>query len=100
MGDEEKTMQRESVVQNAVALSEINSKFDQVVQTIDYIKEKQEEMAEDIVKIKDAVYNPDLGLYARLKELENWKLASSRLMWMIITSIVTLTVAALYKSVL
>ena len=42
--------------------------------------DKQEELAENVSKIKEAVYNPDSGLYARLKELdiriiqlENWK---------------------------
>ena len=30
-------------------------------------------MADDISKIKEAVYNPDEGLYARLRELESWK---------------------------
>ena len=39
-------------------------------QAIDTVKDKQEEMAEDIAKIKEAVYNPDSGLYARLRELE------------------------------
>ena len=58
---------------------------------------KQEEMAQDIVQIKEAVYNPDSGLYARLRELESWKDTSSRLLWMIITSVVALTVATIYK---
>ena len=55
-------------------------------------------MAEDVAKIKEAVYNPDSGLYARLRELETWKETSSRLLWMLITSVVTLAAAAIYKS--
>ena len=46
--------------------------------------DKQEELAENVSKIKEAVYNPDSGLYARLKELdiriiqlENWKATKS-----------------------
>ena len=54
-------------------------------------------MAEDIGKIKEAVYNPDSGLYARLRELESWKETSERLIWIIITSVATLTVATVYK---
>ena len=69
-----------------------------MIQSIDTVKEKQEEMAEDIGKIKEAVYNPDSGLYARLRELENWKQTSSRIIWMIVTALVSLTVATLYKS--
>jgi endonuclease IV len=100
MNGEDQIMKRESVVENAVALAEINNKFDKVMQTIEYIKEKQEEVAADVAHVKDAVYNPDLGLYARLRELENWKKASSRLLWVIITSIATLTVAAIYRAIL
>ena len=88
---------RETTIENAVALAEISAKFDQVLQSIEMVKEKQEEMAADIAKIKNSVYNPDLGLYARLRELENWKETSSRLLWLIITSVATIIVAAIYK---
>ena len=57
---------------------------------IESVKEKQNEMAEGIDKIKEAVYNPDEGIYARLRELENWKDTSSKLIWMIVTSVIGL----------
>jgi hypothetical protein len=85
---------------NAVAWAEINGKFDKMIQSIDMVKDRQEEMADDVAKIKEAVYNPDSGLYARLRELENWKETSSRLIWMVVTALITLTVATLYKSFL
>lgn len=88
----------EDTIENAVAWAEMNGKFDIMIQSIDVVKEKQEEMAEDVAKIKEAVYNPDSGLYARLRELESWKETSSRLLWMLITSVVTLAAAAIYKS--
>ena len=91
---------KDESVNNAVALTELNGKFDIMMSNLDTVKDKQEEMAQDIVQIKEAVYNPDSGLYARLRELENWKETSSRLLWMIITSVVALTVATLYKLVL
>lgn len=84
----------------AVAFAELGGKFDQLMQKLDTVKDKQEEMADDIGKIKEAVYNPDSGLYARLRELENWKDTSSRLIWIIITSVVGLTAATLYKTLL
>lgn len=84
-------------VENAVAWAEINGKFDIMIQSIDSVKEKQEEMAEDVAKIKEAVYNPDSGLYARLRELESWKETSSRLLWMVITAMVTLAGTTIYK---
>jgi len=83
---------------DAVAFAEMNGKFDQIMQKLETVKDKQDEMAEDITKIKDAVYNPDEGLYARLRELETWKNTSSRLIWLIITSIVGLTVATVFKT--
>mgnify|MGYP003681307739 FL=1 len=86
-------------VENAVAWTEVNGKLDGMKQTIDTVKEKQEEMAEDIAKIKEAVYNPDSGLYARLRELENWKQTSSKILWMIITSVISLVVAVVFKSI-
>ena len=61
------------------------------------MSERQEEMVEDIKKIKEAVYNPDEGLYARLRELETWKETTSKVMWVIITTIVGLTTTTIYK---
>jgi septation ring formation regulator EzrA len=83
---------------DAVAFAEMNGKFDQIMQKLETVKDKQDEMAEDITKIKDAVYNPDEGLYARLRELETWKNTSSRLIWLMITTIVGLTVATVFKT--
>lgn len=54
-------------------------------------------MADDISKIKEAVYNPDEGLYARLRELESWKETHSRLMWILITSVVGLITASCFS---
>ena len=85
---------------NAVAWAEINGKFDRMLQSIDTVKEKQDEMADDISKIKEAVYNPDSGLYARLRELENWKQTSSRIIWMVVTAVISLAVATVYKSII
>jgi len=82
---------------SAVAFAEMSGKFDQIMDKIETVKEKQEEMAEDIGKIKEAVYNPDQGLYARLRELESWKDTSSRLIWLTITSVSGLVVATIYK---
>ena len=85
---------------NAVAWAEINGKFDRMLQSIDTVKDKQEEMADDITKIKEAVYNPDSGLYARLRELESWKETSTRIIWMVVSAVVALSVATIYKSLL
>ena len=83
---------------SAVTFAEMSGKFDQIMDKIETVKEKQDEMAADIGQIKEAVYNPDQGLYARLRELESWKETSARLLWIIITTVVGLTVATIYKS--
>ena len=85
-------------VTHAVALAEIAGKFDIMMQNIESVKEKQEEIASDVSQIKEAVYNPDSGLYARLRELESWKDTSSRIIWMIVTAVVTLSIATIYKT--
>ena len=74
-----------------ISLSELTNKIETLI-------DKQEELGENIAKIKEAVYNPDQGLYARLRELESWKNTSSRLIWLIITTVLGLGTATIYKS--
>ena len=69
-----------------VDLVELNGKLQRMMDGINIVKERQENMANDIAKIKEAVYNPDEGIYARLRELENWKKTSTRLLWLLITT--------------
>jgi len=85
--------------QLAIALSELTSK-------IQMLLDKQEELAENITKIKEAVYNPDEGLYARLKELEmrllaleSWKGNNSKALWIIITVSVGVFATALWQAI-
>ena len=53
------------------ALVALHGKIDRLNDNIDAVKEKQEEISEHIGKIKEAVYNPDSGLYARLRSIEH-----------------------------
>ena len=78
-------------------LIQLNGKIEKMMHGINSVKDKQEEMADDIVKIKEAVYNPDEGLYARLRELEAWKKSSAKLIWIIITAMVGLSTASLWS---
>jgi len=72
------------------ALIELNGKFERVMDNIEIVKDKQEEMAEDIVKIKEAVYNPDEGIYARIRELESFKRQVSKVLWILMTALIGL----------
>ena len=79
-------------------LVEIKSHIQHVLDGIEGIKEKQIALAEDITRIKEAVYHPDVGLYARLRELdariktlESYRLSTSKMLWLLIAAALTLS---------
>jgi len=72
-------------VNTAVEFVELKGQLQRIEDAIMTIKEKNEEMADDITKIKEAIYNPDQGIYSRLKELEAWKSSMSRVLWLLAT---------------
>tara|TARA_Y100001973_G_C5148748_1_gene306901 strand:- start:732 stop:1001 length:270 start_codon:yes stop_codon:yes gene_type:complete len=76
--------------QTETALLSLNGKFERMMDNIEIVKEKQEEMAEDVAKIKEAVYNPDSGIYARIRELESFKRQVSKVLWIVITTLIGL----------
>jgi len=70
---------------------------DKIMDSLEIVKENQEKMGEDISKIKEAMYNPDAGLYARLKIIEEQRKNSGRLTWFMFTLLVGSLVMALVK---
>ncbi len=60
---------------------------------------KQHEMIEDVKKIKEAVYNPDSGIYARLRELEQWKAQQQKKEWAVMVTLIGLVTATVYKAI-
>ena len=76
--------------QAEAALIELNGKFERMMDNIEIVKDKQEEMADDIAKIKEAVYNPDSGIYARIRELESFKRQASKVLWIVMTALIGL----------
>ena len=71
---------------------------------IETLLSKHVELAENVTKIKEAVYNPDSGLYARLRELdtridilEDWKNNNTKILWIVATSIIGLTAATAWR---
>jgi hypothetical protein len=75
-------------INNAVEFAELKGSLKRIEEVIMTIKEKNEEMAGDITKIKEAIYNPDQGIYSRLKELEAWKANMSKVLWIGATGII------------
>ena len=61
------------------------------------VSEKQDEMNADIKQIKEAVYNPDSGLYARMRDLEQWKDTYSKVSWAVAATLLALVTASIYN---
>jgi len=68
--------------------------------------DKQDELAENINKIKEAVYNPDKGLYARLSRLdarldllESWKNNNTKILWIVVTVGLGLVLSTIWQTV-
>ena len=80
-------------------LREMQTKLDRICVSIETLADKQQEMYDHIAKIKEAVYNPDQGLYARIRELETWKTTSSRMIWTLFTTVVGLVGAFILKQI-
>jgi len=86
--------------QIAVALTELTSRIETLIA-------KQEELAENVSKIKEAVYNPDEGLYARLNRLdsrllslESWKSNNTKILWIVISVGLGLIITTAWKAIL
>tara|TARA_B100000902_G_scaffold182248_1_gene175043 strand:- start:1131 stop:1400 length:270 start_codon:yes stop_codon:yes gene_type:complete len=76
---------------------ELTRKLDKLCLAVEAVKDRQDEMMENVGKIKEAVYNPDEGLYARIRALESWKESSSRVIWTLFTAVIGLASAVVIK---
>ena len=88
-------------------LIEIKGQIQHIVDGIDTIKEKQILLAEAISRIKEAVYHPDVGLYARLRELdtrhktmESFRTNTTRFMWIVVVAGVSMFFAIFQKQIM
>ena len=60
---------------------------EKIMDGIEQLKENQKCLRSDVSKIKQAVYDPDKGLYARLKVIENTRDSDSRIIWLMFSAI-------------
>ena len=81
-------------------ITQITTGILEIKNDIERIAEKQDEMIRDIRDVKSAIYNPDSGLYARLRALEQWKQAQSKIQWGVIMAVVGLVTTTLYKMIM
>ena len=78
----------EERINAAIEFTELKGALKRIEDAIMTMKEKNEEMADDITKIKEAIYKPDQGIYSRLKELEAWKQNMSKVLWIGATGVI------------
>lgn len=62
-------------------MNEIKQVLMELTVNIKHMDTKQDQMADDIKSIKEAIYNPETGLYARVRDLEQWQENMSRVIW-------------------
>ena len=81
-----------------IDIVELSGKIDRMSDNLLVVRERCDEIAICVNKVKKAVYEPDEGLYARIRELEQWKNQSSKILWVITTSVIGLATATVWKS--
>tara|TARA_R100000008_G_C3558041_1_gene154361 strand:- start:552 stop:836 length:285 start_codon:yes stop_codon:yes gene_type:complete len=79
------------------AILRLENNIQRMMDGIDVVKEDMKVMATDISKIKEAVYNPDQGIYARLRSLEAWKETSSKVTWIMISALIGLATMSVWN---
>ena len=67
---------------------------------IKHMHTTQAQMAEDIKSIREAIYNPEVGLYARLRDVEQWQDNMSKVIWSVGFGVTGLIAKALMDMIL
>jgi len=80
-----------------IDIVELNGKIDRMSDNLESVKLRLEEIADGINKVKISIYDPDEGLYARLRQLEQWQAQTSKVLWVVTTSIIGLATATIWK---
>ena len=77
-------------------MQELKDAIVNLTHQIQRMSEKQDEMYQDVRQIKEAIYNPDQGLYARVRDLEQWQQGMARIAWIFGSSLMALMAKTLY----
>jgi|TARA_R110001583_G_scaffold23235_1_gene86083 hypothetical protein len=62
------------------------------------MSDKQDTMIQDVRQIKEAIYNPEQGLYARVRDLEQWQSGMAKFIWTVGLAVTGLILQALYSN--
>ena len=77
-----------------ILATEVKAGLELLSVKMDDIKEKQEEVASMVNRVEKSLYEPDQGLYARVRDLEQWKNQQSKMMKIVGTA--TLSMVAYF----
>jgi hypothetical protein len=88
-----------------VATQNLTVMMAEIATKMQVLLDKQDELAENISKIKEAVYDPDNGLYARLSSLgsrldalETWKNNNTKILWIVVAAVVGLMAKTMWAT--
>ena len=65
---------------------------------IQRMADKQDTMYQDVRQIKEAIYNPEQGLYARVRDLEQWQEGVAKFIWTVGLAVTGLIIQAVYSN--
>ena len=78
--------------------SDLKDSIVDLAHQIQRMADKQDEMLDDVKKIKEAIYNPDQGLYARVRDLEQWQQGVAKFIWTVGLAVAGLIIQAIYSN--
>jgi len=76
-------------------MNEIQRALMELGVNIKHMDTKQDQMIDDLKSIKEAIYNPETGLYARVRDLEQWQQSMARVIWSVGLGVIGLIVQAM-----
>ena len=77
---------------------ELKDSIVELTHQIQRMCDKQDTMIQDVRQIKEAIYNPEQGLYARVRDLEQWQQGVAKFIWTVGLAVTGLIIQALYSS--
>jgi len=78
-------------------ISDLKESIINLTMQIQRMSDKQDEMLTDVKTIKDAVYHPEIGLYARVRDLEQWQAGANKFIWSVGLAVTGLILEAIYS---
>ena len=92
-----------SDIHHTETLIELNSKLERLLTGIELLSQNQERMAEDLSKIEEdisKIRDPDEGLYARLRALEQWRASTVKIQWVVFSTVMALAIKQVWDTII